>query len=36
MDQGQWLALVKPGRRLKPGAKMIFGADSQALCTPRL
>lgn len=24
----QWLALVKPGRRLKPGASIYFGADA--------
>jgi S-adenosylmethionine:tRNA ribosyltransferase-isomerase len=26
----QWLALVRPGRRLKPGAVVQFGADPQA------
>lgn len=25
----QWLALVKPGRRLKPGTQILFGADLQ-------
>ena len=28
LGNNQWLSLVKPGRRLKPGAQMIFGADS--------
>ncbi|WP_346289377.1 tRNA preQ1(34) S-adenosylmethionine ribosyltransferase-isomerase QueA [Sphaerothrix gracilis] len=26
----QWLALVKPGKRLKPGATIVFGDDEQA------
>lgn len=26
----QWLALVKPGRRLKPGAQILFGGQSDA------
>ena len=28
-----WLALVKPGRRLKPGAKIEFGGGNQTLLT---
>lgn len=27
---GRWLALVKPGRRLKPGARIFFGPQTEA------
>lgn len=27
LENNQWLALVKPGRRLRPGTQMIFGAN---------
>lgn len=30
LEQNQWLALVKPGRRLKPGAKIIFGTEQNS------
>lgn len=32
----RWLALVKPGRRLKPGAQILFGAMEESTVQPAL
>lgn len=33
-EPDRWLTLVKPGKRLKPGATIIFGAETDAEPTP--